>query len=257
MMRFFGTIALVALLALAAACGSGDEEQPGGEVGVSPTAEEGQAPPIAESFGGDSDGDTINDLLEATPAATPSDDASPEASGLREQMGDLVLSEDDVPAGFSSLGSMDLDMDLDFLGLSTPQAMTAHMSMFATPESEDMIVSMVILMEDDTFLQEAFSQIDDLSIEQIQEAFNMMGTYADVTLLDTRELDVSGLGDKAYGLGMTVEMAQMGTMDTEMVFFGEGSLLAVAMTMAMDGGAAIDAVPLAKTMADKIEATVQ
>jgi hypothetical protein len=42
-----------------------------------------------------------------------------------------------------------------------------------------------------------------------------------------------------------------------MVFFGEGPLLAMAMTMAMGGGTAVDAVSLAETMADKIEDAVQ
>jgi hypothetical protein len=129
--------------------------------------------------------------------------------------------------------------------------------MFATPGSKDIIVSMVILMKDDTALQEAFSQIENLSIEEIQKAFSMMGANSNVTLLDTRELDVSGLGDKAYGLGLTMEMPQVGTMDSEMVFFGDGPLLAVAMTMAMGGGTAVDVLPLAQTMADKIEAAVQ
>ena len=85
----------------------------------------------------------------------------------------------------------------------------------------------------------------------------MVGAYADVALLDTRELDVSGLGDRAYGLGLTMEMLQVGTMDAEMVFFGEGPLLVMAMTMAMGGGAAVDVVSLAETMADKIDAVVQ
>ncbi len=247
MMKFLWAIVLVTVLALAASCGSDG----GGDV------QEGEAPPLAESIRVDMDGNTIDDLAEAIPVATPTADSSPEASGLQDQMGDLVLSEDDVPAGFSAMGDMDMDMDFDLLGLPTPQGMAAHMSIFSTPEGEDMIVSMVILMDDDTAFEEAFSQIDDMSIEEIQDAFDMVGVYSDVTLLDTRELDVSGLGDKAYGLGMTVEMAQMGTMDTEMVFFGEGSLMAVAMTMAMDGGAAVDVLPLAKAMADKIEAAVQ
>ncbi|KPK46146.1 MAG: hypothetical protein AMJ77_06415 [Dehalococcoidia bacterium SM23_28_2] len=238
---------MVTVLALAAACGSDG----GGDV------QEGEAPPLAESIRVDGDGDTVDDLIEAIPVATPTADPSPEASGLQEQLGDLVLSEDDVPAGFSSMGNMDMGMDFDLMGLPTPQGMAAHMSIFATPEGEDMIVSMVILMEDGTAFEEAFSQIDEMSIEEIQDAFDMVGVYSDVALLDTRELDVSGLGDKAYGLGMTVEMAQMGTMDAEMVFLGEGSLMAMAMTMAMDGGAAVDAVPLAKAMADKIEAVVQ
>ena len=247
-------------LALAVACGSGGgEEQPAGGLGGGGGVQEGQAPPGAESIRVDSDGDTIDELIDATAAATPTIESTPSAAAadVQEQMGELVLGEDDVPADFALLGSMDFDFGLDFLDMPSAQGVTAYMSMFATPESEDMIVSMVILMEDDTDLDEAFSQIDDLDIEEIRDAFNMMGAYADVTLLDTRELDVSGLGDRAYGLGLSMEVSQVGTMDSEMVFFGEGSLLAMAMTMAMGGGTAVDVVSLAETMADKIEAVVQ
>jgi len=254
MKRFLGAALLVTVLALAAACGSGGgEEQPAGDMGGGGDAQEGQAPPTAEPIHVDADDDTID----ATAVATPTAESVPAASDLREQLGELVLGEDDVPAGFSSLGSMGLDFALDFLDMPTPQGMAAHMSMFATSESEDMIVSMVILMEDDTALQEAFSEIDDLNIEELQEAFGMVDAYTDVILLDTRELDVSGLGDRAYGLGLTIEVPHVGTMDSEMAFFGEGSLLAVAMTMTMGGDAAVDVVSLAETMADKIEAAVQ
>ena len=241
MKRFLAAVALMTVLALALACGSGDgEEQPAADIGASPGAEQGQAPPAA------------------TPTATPTAESTPSpAAGLQEDLDELVLGEGDVPVDFSSLGSMDMDFDLDFLDLPLPQGMTAHMSMFATPDSQDMIISMVILMEDDTLLEEAFSQIDNLSPEEMEEAFSMFGDYSQLTLLDTRELDVSGLGDQAYGMGMTMEMPQVGVMDCEMVFFGEGSVLAVAMTMAMRGGTAVDVRPLADTMADKIEAVVQ
>jgi len=237
MKRFLAAVALVATLALTVACGSGGGGgQPAADIGASPEREEGQAPP----------------------AATPTAESTPSpAAGLGEELDELVLSEGDVPVDFSSLGSMDFDFDLDFLDLPLPQGMTAHMSIFATPDSQDMIVSMVILMEDDTLLEEAFSQIDNLSPEEMEEAFSMFGDYSQLTLLDTRELDVSSLGDQAYGLGLTMEMPQVGVMDCEMVFFGEGPVLAVAMTMAMRGGTAVDVVPLAETMADKIEAAVQ
>jgi len=250
MRRFVGAALLVAALALSVACGSGGEEQPAGGGGG---AQEGEAPPAAESIGVDTDGDAIDELIDATAVARPTADSIPSTAA---DLGELVLDEDDVPVGFSSLGSMNLDLGLDFLDLPAPQGMTAQMSMFATSESEDMIVSMVILMEDDTALEEAFSQIDDLSVEQLQEAFSMVGAQTDMALLDTRELDVSGLGDRAYGLGLTIEVPYVGTMDSEMVFFGEGSLLAVAMTMTMGGGATVDVVSLAETMADKIEAAV-
>jgi hypothetical protein len=255
MKGFLGAGLLVAA-ALAVACGSGGGEQEAADGGGG--AQEGQAPPAAESVRVDSDGDAIDELIDATAVATPTAESIPsEAEDLREQLGELVLDEDDAPVGFSLLGSMDLDLGLDFLDMPVPQGVAAHMSMFATPENEEMIVSMVMLMEDDTALEEAFSQIDDLSIEQLQQAFDMVGAQTDMALLDTRELHVSGLGDRAYGLGLTMELSQVGTMDSEMVFFGEGPLLAVAMTMAMGGGTAVDVVSLAETMADKIEAVVQ
>jgi hypothetical protein len=242
MKRFLAAVALMTVLALVLACGSGGGGQPAADIGASPEREEGQAPPVA------------------TPTATPTAESTPSAAaGLAEELDELVLGEGDVPVDFSSLGSMDFDFDLDFLDLPLPQGMTAHMSMFATPDSQDMIISMVILMEDDTALEEAFSQIDNLSPEEeeMEEAFSMFGDYSGLTLLDTRELDVSGLGDQAYGLGLTMEMPQVGVMDCEMVFFGEGSVLGITMTMAMRGGTAVDVVPLAQTMADKIEAAVQ
>jgi hypothetical protein len=241
MKRFLAAVAVVTMVALAAACGSGGGGgQPATDIGASPSTEEGQAPPTA------------------TAVATPTAESSPSAaSGLRERMDELVLSEGDVPVGFSSLGSMGLDLDSDFLGPVTLRGVTAHMSMLATPESKDIIVSVAILMEDDTALQEAFSQIDNLSIDDLQKTLDMMSAYAQVTLLDTRELDVSGLGDRAYGLGLTMEVPQVGVMDAQMLFFGEGPVLGMTMTMAMGGGTAIDVVPLAQTMADKIDAAVQ
>jgi len=258
MKRFLGAALLVTVLVLAAACGSGGgEEQPAGGMGGGGDAQEGEAPPMAESLRVDADGDTIVDVIDATAVATPTAESVPAAADLREQLGELVLGEDDVPAGFSSLGSMGFDFSFDFMDTPSLETVAAHMSMFATPESEDMIVSMVILMEDDMALQEAFSQIDDLGIEQLQEAFSMVGDQTDMALLDTRELDVSSLGDNAYGLGLTIEVPHGGTMDSELAVCGEGSLLAVAMTMTMGGDATGDVGSLAETMADKIEAAVQ
>jgi len=53
---------------------------------------------------------------------------------------------------------------------------------------------------------------------------------------------------------MTVDMGEMGTMDAEYAFWADGPVMGVVMTMAMGGGSAIDVVPLAQTMADRIEA---
>jgi hypothetical protein len=258
MKRFLGAALVVTALALAVACGSGGGEQgPAAGTGPGGDVQEGQAPPAAESIPVDSDGDTIVEAIDVTAVASPTTESTPAAPDLTDQLDELVLTEGDVPFGFSLLGSMDLDYALDFLNMPAPQGVTAYMSMFATPATQDMIVSMVVLMDDETLLDEAFSEIDNLSIEELEDAFSIVAGCTDMTLLDSRELDVSGLGDRAYGLGLTVDVPYAGTMDCEMVFFGEGPVLAMAMTMAMGSGAALDAVPLAATMADKIEAAVE
>jgi hypothetical protein len=264
MNRFLGAALVLVALALAVACGSGGgEQQPAAGTGAGGDVQEGQAPPAAESIPVDSDGDTIEKAIDVTALATvtvePTSTAEPSPAGsdLTDQLDELVLAEGDVPFGFSLLGSMDLDYALDFLEMPAPQGVTAYMSIFSTPASQDMIVSMVVLMDDETLLEEAFSEIDNLSIEELEDAFSMVAGYTDMALLDSRELDVSGLGDRAYGLGLTVDVPYAGTMDCEMVFFGEGPVLAMAMTMTMGSGAAPDAVPLAATMADKIEAAVE
>ena len=104
-------------------------------------------------------------------------------------------------------------------------------------------------------MEKAFSDKVDLDIEEVDEAFNMVSEDQRLgqTRLDTRELDVSALGERAYGLGFTTEMADGRVLDQEIVAFGRESVVGVIMTGALDG-AAPDAVPLAQTMADKIQA---
>jgi hypothetical protein len=102
-------------------------------------------------------------------------------------------------------------------------------------------------------VEQALAQMDSLSVDQIQDAFGMAGNFGGLKLLDSRVLDVSGLGEAAFGFALTFELPQLGVGDGQWVFFGRDSLLAMTMTMAMSGGAAAGAVPLAEVMDGKIQ----
>ena len=238
MKRSLAAVALVALLALVLACGSGGVETQPADEGTG-NSQGSQTPPMA--------------MRAAPPAAAT---RSP-AAGL-QQIDELVLGEDDVPAGFRTLLNTDMDFDTDLLAVPIPEGTTGHMSMLLAPDSQETILSMVVCcQEDDTAMEKAFSDEDGLDIEEMDEAFNMMSDDQRMgqTRLGTRELDVSALGELASGLGFTTEMADGRVLDQEMVAFGRGSVIGVIVTGALDG-AAPDAVSLAQTMAGKIEAAL-
>jgi len=228
-------LALPALLL--AACGSGDEES---TTEIETDGLPGRAPPVASS----------------TPAATgeaPAATAEAPAGDLSDRLDEMTLDEDDVPRGLSSMGNMTLDYDMETLGLAEAGSGKAHMTMFAGPGQQEMVVSMVILLEDSAVMEQALEQMDKVSVDQLQEAFGMAGDFGGLELKDLRALDVSGLGEGAFGFAMKFELPQMGEGDGQWVFFGRDSLLAMTMTMGMSGGAAADAVPLAEVMDAKIK----
>lgn len=222
-------VALVGLLL--AACGSEGNES-SSESATDGLA--GRAPPI----------------VTATPTVAVQ---VPADSDLGERLDEIALSEDDVPAGLSQLGSMTFDFDLKLLGMVGPQGGKAHMTIFAGPGQQEMVVSMVILLDGETAVQQALGQIDDLALGEIQDAFGMAGDFGGMRLIDSRQLDVSGLGETAFGFGLTVELPQVGVGDGQWAFFGRDSLLAMVMTMAMGGTTPADAVRLAEVMDTRIE----
>jgi hypothetical protein len=127
------------------------------------------------------------------------------------------------------------------------------MTAFAGPGQQEMVVSMVILLDDPAAVEQALEQMEEMSLDQIQDALGMAGSLGGLKLLDSRVLDVSGLGEAAFGFALTVEMPQLGVGDGQWAFFGRGPLLAMAMTLSMGGGAPADAVPLAEAMDARIK----
>jgi hypothetical protein len=260
---------LVVGLALVAACGSGgsDDNTTGALEGADGAAEPPAATTVAEPE--DSDGaverapvpsatakPVATEEGEAPPAATDVPTEEPEESDVADRLEEMVLEKEDVPSGLNDIGGMGMDFDMDILPESAISGGTTYMSMFADDMGEDMIVSMVIYLEDGDEVSKALNEAEDLSFEEMEEVFDMMGGFLEMELIDTREIDVSHLGDGGFGFGMTLEMAELGTMDSEYAVWGDGPVMAVVMTMAMDGGSTADVVPLAEIMADKIEAVL-
>ena len=237
-------LSLTLLALLLAACGSGDDESTS-ELERDGLA--GQAPPVATGM------PTATPEAPTTTPEAPTATAEALAGDLSDRLDEMTLDEDDVPRGLSYIGDMNLDYDMETLGLAGFGSAKAHMSMFAGAGQQEMVVSMVILLDDAEAVEQALGQVDEMSADQIQDAMGMAGDLGGLELKDLRVLDVSSLGEAAFGVAMTIEMPALGASDMQMVFFGRDSIMAMAMTMGMSGGVAADAVPLAEVMDAKIK----
>ena len=212
------------------ACGSdGNESSTGNESDGLP----GEAPPVAT----------------ATPTAT----AQAPVADLSDRLGEMTLDEDDVPRDYVEMASMSFEYDTKLLGVAGVPRGKAQMAMFSGPGQSETIASMVILLDDASAVEQALSQIDNLTTDQVQDAFGMAGDFGGMKLVDLRQLDVSGLGETAFGFALTMELPQVGVGNGQWVFFGRDSLLAMVMTMAMGDTIPVDAVLLAEVMDDKID----
>jgi hypothetical protein len=222
-------MALVGLVAAACGADSDDSASDGVTDGLA-----GRAPPVA--------------TVTATGAA-----AEEAVGDLSDRLGEMTLDEDDVPRGLSPLRNTAFDYDASLLGVVGSETSKAHMTMFAGPGQQEMVMSVVILLDDASAVEQALAQMENLTADQIQDTFGVPGNIGGPKLRDSRQLDVSDLGETAFGLALTFELPQLGTGDGQWVFFGRGPLLAMTMTVAMDGVAPADAVTLAEVTDRKIK----
>lgn len=182
----------------------------------------------------------------------------------------LLLSSEDVPAGYQQLFSGSLEFDASFEDPSLGEV-TMAMAMFADEGEQHGIISMLMQAEDEALLQEDLAEIDEMDFAEWQEAFEAY-SLAGIKVTNVRQVDASALGDGGFGFGFTMDFSELVTelgeafeeetaeaeftaMDLEMVMFVDGSVLAVVMTFAMDD-AAPATLPLAEIMAAKVAAAV-
>lgn len=179
----------------------------------------------------------------------------------------MLLSEEDVPAGYQELfaGSFDVaDPSLDETAMA--------MSMFADEGGQGGIVSIVMQVEDESVLQEDLGEIGTTDFAEIEQAFDAYALFG-IEIANLREVDVSGLGDGGFGFGFTMdfsglsaefgeafegetadaEVLEFSAMDMEMVMFVDGSVVGIVVTYSMDGGA-LASRPFAEIMAAAVAA---
>ena len=215
---------------------------------------------VLAACGSDGDGDVSGSATDglagrAPPLATGAAavTAMASVSDLSDRLDVMTLDKDDVPRGLSPLRSMTFDYDASLLGVVGSEASKAHMTMFAGPGQQETVMSVVILLDDASAVEQALAQMENLTVDQIQATFGMPGNFGGPKLRDSRQLDVSDLGETAFGFALTFELPQAGVGDGQWVFFGRDSLLAITVTVAMDGVAPVDAVLMAELMDDKIK----
>ncbi|MFQ5880773.1 MAG: hypothetical protein ACE5IZ_11465, partial [Dehalococcoidia bacterium] len=180
----------------------------------------------------------------------------------------MLLSAEDVPAGYEKLfaGSFEFDASFEDPSLGT---VTAAMAMFADEGEQRGIMSMVMQMEDEAALQEGLAEINDADFAEFEAAFDAYSLFG-IEVTNVRQVDASGLGDGGFGFGFTMdfsalaaelgeeyggETAEFSTMDLEMVMFVDGSVVAMVMTFAVDSAAPASR-PLAEIMAAKVAAAL-
>lgn len=241
MKRPIGTLLVAIGLALAAACGSGGGgDQPGAGAGDVYSVGEGLPPAAATA------------AVSPTAAVRPTVHSSPVSVA---DLPELALDESDLPPRFSLVRSMIFDLHIDFLNPSV-HTVPAQYTFFVSGGYKETITSTVALMGDPT-VEKFFSEADYLSVENLQALSDVLAAHPDTAPMDLRELDISGLGDMAWGYGLTSEIPGEGVLYNELVFFGRGPLLSSVQTTAVGGAAAVEAVPLAQKIAEKIEAFMQ
>lgn len=276
---------LLVLGLLASACtgGGGDSASDGGEEPstvekVSPTPAPTEEPALSsdgiglppEALG------VVQGFLPSfgrTGAAQPLFDlAADGATGFPELMQGgpleaLLLSSEDVPAGYQKLFAGSLGFDASFEDPSLGEV-TMAMAMFADEGERHGIISMLMQAEDEALLQEGLAEIDETDFAEIEEAFEAFSLFG-IVVTNLRQVDASGLGDGGFGFGFTMDFSELAAelgeafeeeaeadftaMDLEMVMFVDGSVAGVVMTFAMDD-AALASLPLAEILAAKVAA---
>ncbi len=235
----------VAIVALAAvACGSGDKK-PAPTQAPEPaatTAAAASASPAASGSSEEAVGGIFKTLftsgeLDADAGAMPARD---------ESLKQYVLTEDDVPAGYTSMGDFAYRLPD---GISKNGGMDMAASVFfmsgdptaIDPSGSTILTSMVLKPDDLTQLGDQLRQAQNLSEQELRDAIALgTGGLGGVKITNVQVLDAGALGDGGFGMGMTIDMSELiasigpggadkpslGPMTIRMYFFGKGDYAA-------------------------------
>lgn len=214
-------LSLVALVALAGVACSGGDKKPAATA-TEPAAESTSAPakdaastPEASGDGADPIGSIFSTLFDNSALnLSPGTDggAAPEFGPGDESLKQYLLTADDIPAGYSSMGEFSYRVPD---GISKEGGMDMAASMFTSgdPESSDpsgatIVMSMVLRPDDLTELGAAFDQAKGMSEEDLRDAIAQgAGGFGGADMFKVKLLDADGLGDGGFGMELTMDLS--------------------------------------------------
>jgi hypothetical protein len=151
-----------------------------------------------------------------------------------------LLSSADLPDGYTSFGEFafrveDGISEYGAVDMAASMAMTGDPEAFASGEDFGVLMSLAMRFEDLQDLESAFGELGGLTEDDLRDALAQGGEGFGGMFSDIRLLDVSGLGESAMGMGITLDLAALGeafggempgdapsAMTMRMYFFGQG-----------------------------------
>jgi len=209
-----------ALVALAGVACGGDKKAPATEPAAASTAnpaKDSASTPEASGGAGNAVGSIFSTLFSSDPLnLSPAGDggAVPAFGPGDESLKRYLLTKDDIPAGYSSMGEFTYRVPD---GVSKEGGMDMAASMFTSgdPQSDDpsgatVVMSMVLKPDDLTQLGDAFAQAKDLSEEDLRDAIAQgAGASGGRDLFQVKLLDAGGLGEGGFGMEMTMDLGAL------------------------------------------------
>lgn len=279
-------LGLALVLIPAAACGSGDKETAPAADSGEPAASTTSTPEPADEGGGTGDSGGVDAVSEVFSTLFGGALSGPDlfAGDADLTQGDAsllayVLSVDDLPAGFTPFGEFTYRLP-DGISETGGMDMAASMAYSGDIESDmpsngAMLMSMVLRPDDLTALGDMFESTGELSERDLQDAL-LQGTggFPGFGFKDVEVLDVSGLGEGAFGMGLTMDLSGLADMFGElgdpsdaaeleefpvismrMYMFGRGDYAGAVMHMGFGaaGLSGVDSFALAKLLDAKLQ----
>lgn len=204
------------------------------------------------------------------------------AFGADPELGKFLLTDADVPAGYSSFGEFSFKVPD---GISETGGGQASMAMFMSGDPSaiasgdvsgmEMLMSMAMKFDDLSDLESSLGECAETSDEDLRDAFNAGGgelplgvELSDIQLLDTGSLgddacaisikmDMSNFFDSMGGFGAGAEGApEIGIIEMRMYMFAQDDKMGALMRMGFGDGAldaGLDELGLAETMKSRLQ----
>jgi hypothetical protein len=259
---------LLPILLLAAACTSGGGSGSAPTEVADPPGSNAEATDAPDTSGAGDAGDSADAGSDPFASLNPFDvlgglNGAQVMSAPDPVLADALITQDDLPDGFSDMGSYGFAMPSD-VGTAKIAASMFTSGAIESGEFNAMVMSAVIAVPPEALAE--MEGVEELTEEDLDEIADMAGAsglgFAQMDLLDA-----DGLGDGGFGMRMTMDFADLfgalgapsdeanplaAGITMEMYGFLDGDQMRMVMVMSPTGGSTgVDARDLAETMDDK------